>query len=124
LAYQQIIDENLIDEMNMLYEDGWWLMQDNASCHTSRSTHDWLENMNIRVIDWPPNSPDLNPIENVWGMMKIIISHEEPIGMGPFKQIVRDVWAQIDHDKLESFLKSMPQRIEKVIAAKGLTIKH
>jgi len=110
--------------MNALYPDGWVLMQDNASCHVSRSTRNWLAENDVRLIWWPANSPDLNPIENVWGMMKIIISREDLGNLDHFKQVVKNCWEEISHEKLRSFIDSMPQRIEKCIEAKGLTIKH
>jgi hypothetical protein len=122
--YQTILNENMIVEMNILYPDGWWLMQDNASCHVLKSTMAWLEKRGVRVIEWPANSPDLNPIENIWGMMKLIISREEPTSLGPFKEVVKNVWAQIDTVKLENFIKSMPKRLELCVANKGLTIKY
>lgn len=43
-------------------------MQDNAPVHTARLVRDALEQIDINVIDWPPYSPDLNPIENLWAL--------------------------------------------------------
>ena len=45
-------------------------MQDNAPCHKAKKTMDYLQSTDVTVFDWPPNSPDMNPIENVWGIMK------------------------------------------------------
>ena len=50
--------------------------QDNAPCHRARATKIWFENNNIDCMNWPPLSPDLNPVENLWADMSRIIYRE------------------------------------------------
>ena len=45
-------------------------MQDGAPCHTARSVKSFLHEQNIPLLSWPGNSPDMNPIENVWELVK------------------------------------------------------
>ena len=54
-------------------------MQDNAPCHTSKLVLAFLKRKRIEFIKWPPYSPDLNPIENIWHWMKHVLETEYPV---------------------------------------------
>jgi transposase len=122
-SYCQILEECLIPTMNVLYPDGWYLVQDNSRVHTSKYTTKWLRDHGVQVIEWPPGSPDLNPIENEWGIMKRRIDRENPSRVDLFKQTVQEIWDKVSHEELESLISSMPQRIQKCEDSKGDTIK-
>ena len=54
-------------------------MQDNAPCHTARLVKDFFTQESISVLPWPAQSPDLNPIENLWALIKRKLAAEFPI---------------------------------------------
>lgn len=67
--YQDVLKNNLLRKGSKLGGQGWIFQQDNAPIHRSNSTTAWLQDKNVRVMDWPARSPDLNPMENLWADM-------------------------------------------------------
>ena len=99
-------------------------MQDNASVHTAKKNLQSLERNNYNLLDHPPQSPDLNPLENIWWAI------EQALLDIPLPSNANDLFEKIEHirnnyptDKLLKYIKSMPSRIEAVIQAKGYGIQ-
>ena len=83
-------------------------------------------------FDWPSYSPDLNPIENLWAIMKKRVEkkvnqrilQKKSIGLDDFLLIIRSEWDNIDKSILSNLCSGMKERLEAVIEKGGLTIDH
>lgn len=101
-------------------------MQDNASVHTARHCKAWFKQHKVNVLPWPALSPDLNPIENVWGVLaKAVYANGRQFkSVQELKTVVLQKWEDISDDLVRHFINSMPQRCLKVIKADGKKIKY
>ena len=89
--------------------------QDNATCHTShesRSTIDILFNENI--IDWPPNSPDLSPIENVWSILKEKLSKAKIKNLDDLRDHILDIWVKFPVSLCEKLCSQFKYKLKYV----------
>ena len=103
-------------------------MQDNASIHTAYKVHHWFGNYGVEVMQWPPYSPDLNPIEHLWYRLKELLYSRHPelleIGKGEKAHIsittaLIEVWREVGRELMDSLIGSMETRVNAVLQAKG-----
>ncbi|GFV50851.1 transposable element Tcb2 transposase [Trichonephila clavipes] len=126
--YKDVLQNRLIPQLEKWFPNGepYIFIQNGAPCHTSRSIAAFLVEQNIPLLDWPGNSHDMNPIENVWELMKREVAKDVITNkMQLLERIIR-VWnppPQIQ-ETVQSCIDSMTRRIEVLIAAKGGSTKY
>lgn len=98
--------------------------QDNDPKHTSLTVRSWFQEKSIYKMEWPSQSPDLNPIEHVWARMKSKIQGRIFRNKGELKSERTDLWYKIEPTFLKELVASMPRRITAVIKAKGGATKY
>ncbi len=114
----------MLPSADKLYGDADFIFQqDLAPAHTAKGTKSWFNDHGVTVLDWPANSPDLNPIENLWGIVKRKMRDTRPNNADELKATVKETWASIP-PQCHKLITSMPRRIEAVIKAKGAPNKY
>lgn len=102
----------------------WWYMHDNDPKPTARRVKNWLEEHNINVMCWPAQSPDLNPIENIWTDVKKGVQAAKPSNIRELWDAVQNTWRSIPVERCQRLVESMPRRMHAGIKNKGHTTKY
>ncbi len=118
-VYQDILEHFMLPSADQLYKDADLIFQqDLAPAHTAKSTKSSLNDLGVGVLDWPANSPVLNPIENLWGIVKRKMRNKRPKNANELKVTVKETWASIPHQQCHKLITSMQCRIEAILKAK------
>ncbi len=123
--YQEILEHFMLPSADKLYGDADFIFQqDLAPAHTAKGTKSWFNDHGVTVLDWPANSPDLIPIENLWGIVKRKMRDTRPNNADDLKAAIKATWASIPPQQIHKLITSMPRRIEAVIKAEGAPTKY
>jgi len=118
--YLEILQKNLIEKANLLYGiNGWRFQQDNAPVHNSYLIKEWLSENVPHVLNHPPQSPDLNPIENIWGIMKTRIEKNNPKNLPELKLEVAAAWESLSTEIISNCIDHLHKTIMDVKAKNG-----
>ncbi|GET51429.1 IS630 family transposase [Rhizophagus irregularis DAOM 181602=DAOM 197198] len=121
--YVEIL-ENHIPEIDAMLGDDWRLQQDNDPKHTSRLAKEFLQNNVPEVMDWPSNSPDLNPIENLWAIVKGNVERRMPKNLNELESFMAEEWSAIPDTMIKNLAGSMKRRCELIIENNGERISY
>ncbi|KAK3544105.1 hypothetical protein QTP86_001696, partial [Hemibagrus guttatus] len=94
--YREILSKNLLPSARALkMKRGWVFQHDNDPKHTARATKEWLCKKHFKVLEWTSQSPDLNPIENLWRELKIHVDQRQPQNITALEEICMEEWAKL-----------------------------
>lgn len=120
LEYTNCLDQALFERMDAYYGiDKWRFMQDNARPHTAAHTKDFLDNNNVRRLVHPPYSPDLNPIELVWGYLKKKVMVRVYENIDEVLDNVVEEWRNIPLQLINKFIDRHCDRVKEVYELGG-----
>lgn len=128
-VYIDILEHYLIPSIEEAFGDSsdFIFQDDNASCHRSKKVKNFFNrngNSPIKTMNCPANSPDLNPIENVWNVLKRNIDKRRPTNMDELRLAIKESWGEIPSNLCHELVESMPRHLNAVIKAKGGPTKY
>lgn len=110
-VYIDLLNENLLDSVSKMGLPDFHFQHDNAPAHRSKLTKDFLKEIGVEVLDWPAQSPDLNPIENLWAYLKKLVYARSPRTLEELKEFILDEWRKIPQELCDRLVKSFNDRI-------------
>jgi hypothetical protein len=122
--YINILRSNLQIKVKDQLGEEFSFLQDSDSTHVSKIAKKWFIENNIKLIEFPTCSPDLNPIENAWFIMKKKLSYYRNSKIDNIKDQAKLIWEKIDKDTCKKLIHSMPTRIKELEKNRGQITKY
>jgi len=124
VQYREIMEKVMLPHARQNMPRGWVLQQDNDPKHTAKSVKKWFTDNKLRVMEWPPQSPDLNPIESLWGEVEQKLKGRKFKKPDELFDAVNQEWTNLPTELLEKLVGSMPRRCKAVLDVNGASTKY
>ncbi len=90
----------------------------------AKATKEWLMKKHIKVLEWPSQSPDHNPIENLWRELKVRVAKRQPRNLNDLERICKEEWDKIPPEMCANLVDNYTKHLTSVIANKGFATKY
>jgi hypothetical protein len=126
--YIKILQTTMLPSAKKLIGEDFIFQEDNDPKHGGENgckiVKKWLTDNKIIRLNWPAQSPDMNPIEHVWGMLKRRLAPLKPKNLEELRANIKQEFKNIDKQYVSDLIKSMPRRVQALIKAKGGHTKY
>lgn len=124
--YTTLLKRHLLSIVDKIGREKCKFQQDNSSIHVSKYAKKWFRTNQINLIEWPPVSPDLNPIENLWGILvrRVYQNGKHFNSISELKEKIIETWQNISIKEIKTLVDSMSDRVIDVIAKNGRATKY
>lgn len=123
-VYVDILEKTMLPFARQVFGRSLLYQQDNDPKHTSGLVKEWFHRHRINLMEWPSQSPDLNPIENLWEELKRSVECKKAKNDNEKYAQLEAAWKSIPQHKIDKLMDSMPRRCQAVINAKGFATKY
>ncbi|KAA6354239.1 MAG: putative Transposable element Tcb1 transposase, partial [Streblomastix strix] len=117
--YVRILEEHLKTDGQKLCGSNFVFQADNDPKHTSRIAQAWIRRNRIKTVEWPSNSPDMNPIEHLFHLLKANLRKRYISTVDGLKAAIVEEWESVGSEYCASLVDSMPSRLDALGKAKG-----
>lgn len=123
-VYKDILETHMLPHARRVMGRGWIFQQDNDPKHTSAFVSDWFHQRRVNLLEWPSQSPDLNPIEHLWEELGRKCHGLKASNMDQKFAQLEQKWTEITPACIQKLIDSMPSRCEAVIKSRGYPTKY
>ena len=119
--YVETLKDCLLPAALRLAGKNWIFQRDNAPIHRSKETNEWCQKKNINVLEWPAYSPDMNPTENIFGILarRVYMNNRQYDDVDQLKSSIEKEWKALETEFLQKLVDSMPNRLFELTKANG-----
>lgn len=123
-VYRDILSAQIKPNAAKLIGRHFTVQMDNDPKHTAKATQEFFKEKKWNILQWPSQSPDLNPIEHAFHLLKAKLKAERPANKQQLKTAAVKAWQSIRKEETQSLVMSMGSRLQAVIACKGFSTKY
>lgn len=122
--YLEVLKQSVFQQGVKLIGPNFTFQHDNAPIHTAKIIKEYIKHTNMRVLEWPPQSPDLSPIENLWAHLKTKVAARKPRNVHDLREIIQEEWLLIEPSYCLKLVGSMTRRLCLLSSRSGGYIGH
>ena len=122
--YRQILIQHMRPSARRLNGNDFIFQKDSDPKHTSHLVKNYLRNQRIEVLSCPPQSPDLNPIENLWSELNRQLNNDRCNTEDQLLKCSLKKWESLSVEYLKKLVERMPRRCAAVLKNHGYPINY